>query len=199
MESTFRKATAGDTESISAIIASAFYDDPLFSWFFPEASTRQRKLPGFFQYCFPRMMLQHDATWTNADASTAAVWIPPDRWKTSPSEQLRLLPGFVRWLGRRTPRVLNVMSEMDKQHPHDPPSWYLFVLGTATEHQGKGLGSAAMMPVLQRCDDEGVPAYLESSNPRNIPFYARHGFVERPPLDLGPGKPIVTPMWRDPK
>ena len=93
-------------------------------------------------------------------------------------QQLRLLPGFVRWSGRFTPRILNALTKMDKVHPHDPPSWYLLGLGTVKEHQGKGLGSAVLSHMLSRCDTEGLPAYLESSNPRNVPFYARHGFVD---------------------
>ena len=59
---------------------------------------------------------------------------------------------------------------MDKVHPRDPPSWYLLGLGTVKEHQGKGLGSAVLSHMLSRCDTEGLPAYLESSNPRNVPL-----------------------------
>jgi GNAT superfamily N-acetyltransferase len=135
----------------------------------------------------------------NDDITSVAVWIPPERWQMSMSEQLRVLPGFVRWARWHTPRILSTLTKMDKVHPHDPPSWYLLALGTEEAHQGKGLGSAVMSHVLDRCDAEGVPAYLESSNPRNIPFYARHGFVERPRLELGPGKPFLTPMWREPR
>jgi GNAT superfamily N-acetyltransferase len=114
-------------------------------------------------------------------------------------QQLRLLPGFVRWSGRFTPRILNALTKMDKVHPHDPPSWYLLGLATVKEHQGKGLGSALLSHMLTRCDTEGLPAYLESSNPRNVPFYARHGFVEREPIRFGDQGPVLTPMWRDPR
>ena len=199
MGSDIRRATRADNDAIATALASAFHDDPLFSWFFPDARTRLGKLHGFFAYCNPRMALPHDETWINAEGTTVAVWLPPDKWKAPVSEQIRVLSGFVRWAGRHTPRILSTMATMEKSHPHDPPSWYLFVLGTAAEHQGKGHGSAVMAPVLDRCDNEGIPAYLESSNPRNIPFYARHGFVERAPLELGPGRPAVIPMWREPR
>ena len=53
--------------------------------------------------------------------------------------------------------------------------------------------------VLDRCDEEGVPAYLESSNPRNIPFYARHGFESTGEIVVGKGAPTVTAMWRNPR
>ena len=65
--------------------------------------------------------------------------------------------------------------------------------------QGKGLGSALICPMIDRCDAEGMPAYLESSNPQNIPFYARHGFQPTGEIVVGKGAPTVTAMWRDPR
>ncbi|MGQ0618089.1 MAG: GNAT family N-acetyltransferase [Acidimicrobiia bacterium] len=199
MPAELRKATPADNDLLAATMASAFHDDPLFSWFFPDPYTRRRRLQGFFAYGNARMILPHDETWMTADGAAAAGWIPPDKWKMPIREQLRLLPGMLRWAGRRTPRVLATLTKMEKEHPHDPPSWYLLALGTAKEHQGKGFGSALMAPMLERLDAEGLPAYLESSNPRNIPFYARHGFVERQPLLFGDGTIVLTPMWRDPR
>lgn len=194
-----RKATRADNDLIAATMASAFEDDPLFGWFFPDASSRFRLLKGFFAYGNPRMLLSHQETWMTADGEAVAGWIPPEKWKMPITEQLRLLPGMIRWAGRQTPRVLATLTQMDKAHPHEPPSWYLLSLGTAKAHQGKGLGSALMTPMLERCDAEGLPAYLESSNPRNIPFYARHGFVEREPMRFGDGAAVLTPMWREPR
>ena len=61
------------------------------------------------------------------------------------------------------------------------------------------MGARLLAPVLARCDRDGLPAYLESSNPRNLPFYERHGFVRRTAVPLPSGCPLVTPMWRDPR
>jgi len=72
------------------------------------------------------------------------------------------------------------------------------VLGTDPQHQGKGIGSALLAPVLAKCDAEGIPAYLESSKERNIPFYRRHGFEVTTELNLKNG-PSLWPMWRDPR
>ena len=87
---------------------------------------------------------------------------------------------------------------MEKIHPTEP-HYYLEVLGTKQGLQGKGIGSAVMSDVLARCDGEGLPAYLESSNPRNIPFYARHGFEVRDLVPRPEGAPPLTPMWREPR
>ena len=40
-------------------------------------------------------------------------------------------------------------------------------MGFEPEWQGRGLSTALLRPVLERCDDEKLPAYLEASSPRN--------------------------------
>ena len=198
MDTGISKATIDDNPQLAKTWASAFEHDPTFSWFFTNPKTRLRKLEGFFGFTAPRMGLQQGETYMTDDCRAAAMWIPPDKWKMSTGEQMRMLPGFVRWAGLRTPRILGTLTKMEKAHPHDPPSWYLLALGTDQEHQGKGLGSALMTDMLNRIDELGLPAYLESSNPRNIPFYARHGFVEREPMRFGGDSgPVLTPMWRE--
>jgi predicted GNAT family N-acyltransferase len=51
--------------------------------------------------------------------------------------------------------------------------------------------------VLELCDSERLPAYLESSKERNVDFYARHGFRVTSELRLPKGPPM-WPMWRSP-
>jgi hypothetical protein len=50
---------------------------------------------------------------------------------------------------------------------------------------------------LGRIDAEGVPAYLESSDPANVPRYERLGFAVFDEFDVGEGI-IVAQMWREP-
>ena len=94
--------------------------------------------------------------------------------------------------------ALRYLARMEKHHPRQPEHWYLAVLGTDPDHQGKGIGSALLQPVLERCDLEEVPAYLESSKEANIAFYARHGFELRDPIETE-GGPTLYPMWREPR
>ncbi len=68
------------------------------------------------------------------------------------------------------------------------PHHYLPYIGVAPEAQGRGLGSALMRPILDRCDEERLPAYLEATSERNAALYERLGFELRaggsPPLWL---------------
>ena len=53
--------------------------------------------------------------------------------------------------------------------------------------------------VLGLCDRDGVPASLESSKERNVPFYRQHGFEVTKELRLPKGGRSLWLMWRDPQ
>ena len=72
-------------------------------------------------------------------------------------------------------------------------------IGVDPEHRGKGLGTALMQPVLERCDREGCGAYLENSNEVNTAYYERRGFKIVDEIDMAHGAPPLWPMWRDPQ
>lgn len=84
-------------------------------------------------------------------------------------------------------------------HPAGRAHEYLWMIGVTPERQGEGLGTALVRHVLDRCDREGLAAYLEASNARSRDLYQRLGFeVAGGPLDL-PDGPQMWPMWRDPR
>ena len=96
----------------------------------------------------------------------AAMWLPPG--VDPDSERLVALAG------QHAPRdrsadLMQVFEQMDAFHPADP-CWYLPLIGVDPTYQGRGCGSALLKYALARCDRDGVAAYLESSNPRNIPL-----------------------------
>lgn len=194
-----RTASSADVPALSATLARAFLDDPVIGWIFPEADLEAR-LRRYFSMYLRHISLRHSATFTTdgTDGSHGgAIWLPPDKWELTPWDIVRTLPTTTRSLGRRLPFALRALLQIERKHPK-APHYYLATLGTDPEHQGKGIGSALMQPVLARCDTEGLPAYLESSKERNLAFYARHGFEvteEFPVL----GGPRIWLMWRNPR
>jgi GNAT superfamily N-acetyltransferase len=94
-------------------------------------------------------------------------------------------------------RLFEILGLMEAKHPVEPHH-YLFLLGTRPDRQGRGLGSSVMAPVLQTCDRDRVPAYLEASSERNKHLYLRHGVEVTDEIQL-PGGPSLWPMWRSPK
>jgi ribosomal protein S18 acetylase RimI-like enzyme len=87
-----------------------------------------------------------------------------------------------------------VFEQMGQYHP-DEPHWYLPLIGVDPAQQGKGYGSALLKHAFRLCDEDGTSAYLESSNPENIPLYRRHGFEVLGTIQVGSAPPI-TPMLR---
>lgn len=193
-----RRATADDVDALAATLARAFDDDPITLHLFPDVARRRRALPRYFSIMVRNAFLPTGEVWTTAAGwAGAAMWTPPAHRRPGWRDMVRLAP-MATVIGRRLPAAIRVMQAVERHHPR-PPHWYLAVLGTDPPSQGRGVGSALMAPVLSRCDDEGVPAYLESSKESNVPFYARHGFEVTRTLDLPGRGPRLWLMWREPR
>jgi ribosomal protein S18 acetylase RimI-like enzyme len=197
--SSVRKATVADGPRLAQALASAFQDDPVIAWIFPDQRRRRAVLPAFMEFRLRNLAFPHDEVWMTADGASAAVWLPPPgRWQLPLPQRLRLLPALVRFLGLRTTSVLAGLDRMEARHPDDRSHWYLFILGTEQAAQGRGLGSALLAHMLARVDADGMPAYLESSSERNLALYGRHGFEITSEVTL-PSGPRIWPMWREPR
>jgi GNAT superfamily N-acetyltransferase len=191
-------ATRADLTDLARSLSDAFFDDPVMSWLLKDEDSRTRRLVGLFSTQLKAHFLPLGTVWTTPDRSAVALWSPPGHALMNPATVLRHTPDLLRALGRNTLRSLRTLNHVERQHPKEP-HWYLGVLGTRTAAQGKGLGSAVLGPVLERCDSEGIPAYLESSKFSNLAFYGRHGFEVTGEIALPFGGPSVWPMWRDPR
>ena len=139
--------------------------------------------------------MDQDVTYTTDRAVAAAVWELPGQWKLGIGQQLRLLPAFVRTFGRHVPRALRAQAKLESGHPEEP-HYYLPFVGVDPDWQGRGLGAAVMAPILERCDRERVPAYLDATTPRNRALYERHGFTVTEEFTLGGDSPPLWRMWR---
>jgi GNAT superfamily N-acetyltransferase len=193
-----RKAAIRDVATVTATLASAFGADPLCCWMCGQVDSEQRMTPFWRTNAQTALRKPDHEIYIADDGSSVAVWRGIDQWKLPAGDIVRSLPAMARSLRARLPIALQLLGAMEKVHPTEP-HYYLEFLGTRRERQGKGGGSAVMSVMLGRCDTEGVPAYLESSNPRNIPFYARHGFVERGTVNAPKDGPTMVTMWREPQ
>ncbi len=191
-----RRATSEDVPALAQMLARAFLDDPVAAWSCRPDALRLRVLERFNAARLRHLISERDV-WTTPELSTAALWAPPKRWRTTVRQDAELARCLLhpRLLGR-APLIATGLVGLERRHPHHPPHWYLAVLGTDPAAQGQGLGSAVLGPVLEQCDADGVGAYLESSKERNIDFYARHGFRVTAELRL-PRGPRMWAMWRE--
>jgi len=182
-------AGSKDRDRVIATMVMGFSSDPLTRWFWPEASGYLQSGAAFD--AFGGNAITAGTAFVTAGFEGAALWLPPG---TDPDE-VRMTEFIESTVSPKiVSDVLAVFEKMDEYHP-DEELWYLPLIAVDPAHQGKGIGSALMKEALRRCDDEGFPAYLESSNLRNVSLYERHGFEAIGQIQVG-NSPLVTPMYR---
>jgi ribosomal protein S18 acetylase RimI-like enzyme len=191
-----RLARGDEVPQLAAMLARAFHDDPVTSWFMRSERRRPKYAARFFGWQLHRLMGQGHV-YAADDRSAAALWALPGQWRESNWQALRLFVALVPALGGHLPIAARGVERVEKRHPVEP-HLYLAVLGTDPPAQGRGVGSALIRPGLELCDREGLPAYLESSKESNVAFYARFGFRVTEEVRMPGGGPTVWLMWRDP-
>jgi ribosomal protein S18 acetylase RimI-like enzyme len=195
---TIRKASTVDAQPLGVALGRAFADDPVMRWLLPAREARASRLPRLFAMELRDLYLPNDEVYTTRDLVGGALWAPPNRWRTPPTNLLRAVPRLVWTLRGHIGAAVQCVSAIERLHPPEA-HWYLAVVGTDPTHQRQGVGSALLAPVLERCDRDYLPAYLESSREDNLAFYQRLGFEVTGTLDLPGGGPRIWPMWREPR
>jgi GNAT superfamily N-acetyltransferase len=191
------RASADKMPAMAGVLARAFHDDPAFSWVLRADPRRMQILERGFELFLNRIWLEQEETYTTAGTVAVAVWERPDEWRVPVSRQLTMLPAMVKVFGRHLPRVLRALTVLERKHPRER-HYYLPFIGVEPGWQGRGLGSAVLAPVLERCDEQRMPAFLEASTPRNRALYERHRFAVTEEFRLGGGAPPQWRMWRTP-
>ena len=189
-ESTVRISTVGDERRAIDTIVLAFGADPTARWTWPDAHQYLTAMPEVVR-AFAGRAFQFETAYATAAYTGAALWLGPG---VTPDEEAL---GEILHRTVSTPHladVFQVFEQMAGYHPHEP-HWYLPMIGVDPAHQGKGHGDALMRHALERCDRDGLSAYLESTNPRNISLYRRHGFEALGTIQVGSSPPVV-PMLR---
>jgi GNAT superfamily N-acetyltransferase len=189
-----RVATASDVPAVTATLTAAFAGDPLWRWAFPDLDDLEAMwrlcITSALRYPWLRML---------DDATAAALWIPPGGTELTEQEEADLEPMLRGRIGDRAKAVLELIARFEQTHPSDRPHYYLSLLGTHPDHRGKGLGMALLRENLDLIDAEGLPAYLESSNPANDTRYEGVGFRKVGAFTTPDGARTVATMWREPR
>ncbi|MDZ7676280.1 MAG: GNAT family N-acetyltransferase [Acidimicrobiales bacterium] len=191
-------ATRAETGDLAGALSRAFADDPVQQWLFDGADDVDRALTDFFGFFTEEYFgLGHVYVERGSAALGGALWAPPDRNVLQGNRIDDLLALVQSFIGDQTiPRLTELGRAGD--HRLREPHFYLGILGVVPEGQGTGLGARLVEPVLELCDRAGLPAHLESSNPRNLGFYERLGFDVVDDYRCGPGGPVMTIMTRLP-
>lgn len=184
---------------VSQTLSAAFADDPVMRWIFePEKSPGNTRFLAEFMRITCERSISIGHAYELADGAGAALWAPPDTTIFNEAAGIELYSVLCEAIGEnRTETVLGGLREATAFHPEEP-HFYLATIGIHPDSRGQGLGSTLMQRVLDVCDNEGLLAYLESSNPRNVSLYESAGFKVIAEAAL-PDGPIMRPMVRAPQ
>jgi GNAT superfamily N-acetyltransferase len=187
-----RAATASDLDGVTATLTAAFATDPLWSWAFPDSAD----LAVWWRY-FIASALRYPWVWISGDYAAAAVWIPPNGIELTAEEEEGVKTLIRDLIGLRCDDVMELLDRFEASHPREAPHYYLSLLGTHPDRRGEGLGMALLADNLRRTDAEGIPTFLESSNPANNASYERLGFRQVGEFTTPDGARTVATMWRE--
>ncbi len=199
-----RRADSSEVPALSAALAQAFVDDVVINSLLPQRTRRVARRELMFRLELQTYVLPQDGlAFTAADDRGSGLVggclvLPPDRWEMPKTVDGRTAVRWLQAFGMQLPRAIRVQKAMHEHHLTEPHS-YIRWIGVRPGLQGQGLGSALMRPTLERCDSDGIPAYIEASSERSAALYARLGFVHLGVLELPDGVPPVWPMRRPPR
>lgn len=190
-----RQATAADVEELSLLLQQAFKENPFHRWLYASEDDWKGKSHRSFAVVL-RPRIRKGTVWTTQERIGAALWDAPG---TTPGvlSQLSLGLKMLPLLGARLPeaaRAMRVIADMRSREPH----WYLAVLATRVDSQRRGFGALLLSHTLHKADEAGVPVCTETSDPRNLPFYKRFGFVVSDEVTVSNG-PVVWSLRRSPR
>ncbi|MFI7339593.1 GNAT family N-acetyltransferase [Streptomyces sp. NPDC050085] len=208
-----RRAGRGERDLVVALLDEAFREDPVSSWVFPGEEHRRARHAGLMG-AFTDITFDEGYIDLAEDGAAVALWMdmPGDphvegdphtegapHTEDEQDEQGDDAAQLRAAVDPDNERVEQIARLTAAAHPVGRAHVYLWMIGVRPGRQGEGLGTALMAPVLERCDREGLPAYLEASNARSRALYERLGFVFTGTAVELPGGPTMWPMWREPQ
>ncbi len=189
-------------EQLAAVMARAFFHDPMFLYVTPDEEKRTARLRWFFRSLI-RYSTWYGEIYTTTAVDGGAIWVKPEYTTFTLGRMIKIgflkMPFVFGWTGFT--RFLNLSNTVDKWHEESVTTdhWYLTVLGVEPDQQSQGVGGALMQPLLARVDAAGLPCYLETLSERNLPFYRRHGFEITFSGKVPDGGPMAWAMVRSPQ
>jgi GNAT superfamily N-acetyltransferase len=203
---TVKKLPVNRIGEAARLLARAFHDDPILTFFLNDPVRRKVAYPAFFRAAIYEAFECGYTYAAYADATEqrltgVAVWIPPSG--ATPSRQFQRRADRNHAIvksrfSRRGLALYRVLATLIELHPAEP-HWYLSFVGVDPAFQGTGVGRKLTAPVLKIADRQGMPCYLETPFPKTHEFYRRQGFELGPATHPFKDAPNLWTMVRTPK
>jgi ribosomal protein S18 acetylase RimI-like enzyme len=176
------RATAAELPQLADVLADAFNDYAWTNWTVP-GQDRHQKIRTLQLLYLRHAGLPHGMVWTVTDHTAVAAFLPAQLPPLAPAVLEQVTDAH----GDRLEALMEAEELVADHRPaHD---WVLATVGVAPTAQGHGLGRAVVSAGLETIDDQGGTCLLETSDPRNLPFYQRLGFTVEAVVTT-PGPPV---------
>lgn len=187
-----RPASRAEAPAVLDTLTLAFVADPVFRYWWPSAVSYLRTWPSF-ALAMGEQSFDHQTALIYGEGAAVSMWLPPGV-EADPAQLASLdLSGT-----DEEERIgAEVRAEQQRFHP-TKPHWYLWLIGVDPAFQRQGIGSALLRHTLKACDERQEIAFLESSDPLNVPFYEQHSFSALGEIRVQ-DVPVITPMIRHPR
>jgi GNAT superfamily N-acetyltransferase len=175
-----------------ATLTLAFSLDPVVRWAWPDSERYLSYWPPFVD-AFGGKAFEEGTAYGLEDHVAVALWLAP---RVEPDGEALMSLFQESMDDQRFEDISAVFEQFDEHHPtYD--HWYLPLMGVEPASQGRRLGSTLLQHTLDKCDRDGLPAYLEATSPRSRNLYARHGFDDVATIQAGSSPPLWA-MLREP-
>ncbi len=190
VEPKIRVVAPGEAERAGNVQLLAFSTDPVIRWLWRPSDAYVRNFPRFLR-AFAGRAFEAGTAHVRDDFLAGSLWLSPEMSPDGDALEALMRETLVEPVSSE---IGGMTEQVSAAHP-EVPHWHLVFLGVDPTLRGRGIGSAILQYGLERVDADGAVAYLESSNPANVPLYQRHGFEVLREIRVGSSPPLF-PMLR---
>ena len=202
MSSELIRLNRNDLLVAAAVYARAFLTDPYTTYSLKDTKRRPHQLY-YLMALTLRYAWRYGEVYATPGMEGAAAWMPPGNGRESTWRMIRV--GALPVIWKVGPAAIRSYLQVEKmahalhmQYAPEP-HWYLSQLGVEPHLQGRGYGQQVLSPMLRTIDQQGLAVYLETLNPKAIPFYQKLGFLICEEVCLPDDGPPMWAMRREPK
>jgi hypothetical protein len=178
---TFYTLNVQDSKKASLVLSRAFFDYPTFTCIFPDIKERQKKLHKVLQFLLKLGIYNGVVVSTSNNLEAIAIWYFTEAPKTSILTIFR--SGLLGLLFSLKPSSFRKFMSIGKSKEANRKNLlsgnyvFLDMVGVHPGHQKKGFGKILIHEMLDKYNRYKLPVYLETSNVKNIEYYAKYGFT----------------------
>jgi ribosomal protein S18 acetylase RimI-like enzyme len=191
-----------DVPKAATVLTQAFFEDPGIAFSFPDPNSRAKKLTIMWSMTIRDRIRYGEAYATSPAFEGVALWLPPNIGEMGVRRVFQALP--IKKMGTLLSAAIHgsqVGIAMEKAHYEvmQVPHYYLSTLGVDPVHQGKGLASKLIRPMLTRCNQEGIAIYLETATEKDVQLYLHYGFEVKKEFRIGRSDFFMKSMVYSPR